>query len=55
MKKSVCSLLVLALVISISFSAVGAAEKTEVKVLTWWLSAFNDYLVQMEQEFFRSI
>ncbi|MGE5605503.1 MAG: ABC transporter substrate-binding protein [Bacteroidota bacterium] len=51
MKKSVYLLLVLALVISVSFSVVCAAGKIEVKVLTWWLSAFNDYLVQMEQEF----
>ncbi len=52
MKKILGAIVVLALVATISFSAVFAAPaKTEVKVLTWWLSAFNDYLVQMEKEF----
>ncbi len=51
MKKSFYLSLILALVVCVSLSSVYAAGKTEVKVLTWWLSAFKDYLVQMEQEF----
>lgn len=51
MKRISFLLLILVLIISVSLTTVGAAGKTEVKVLTWWLSAFYDYLVEMEQEF----
>lgn len=51
MKKSRCLALVLALLVGLSLSGAFAAEKKEVKVLYWWLSAFEDYLVRMEKEF----
>lgn len=50
MKKSVL-LLVLVLAIVASLGAVYAAPKTQVKVLNWWLSAFQSYFDDMEKEF----
>ncbi|MGE5581194.1 MAG: ABC transporter substrate-binding protein [Bacillota bacterium] len=51
MKKSLLLVMVLALVVVFSLGPSFAADKVQVKVLTWWLSAFNDYLVQMKNEF----
>jgi putative chitobiose transport system substrate-binding protein len=52
MKKSLFGLLVLAFIVSLSWSTVLAAPgKTKVTVLTWWLTGFEGYLNQMKQEF----
>jgi len=51
MKKSLLISMMLILVFVGTFSPIYAVEKTQVKVLTWWLSAFNGYLQKMEKDF----
>lgn len=52
MKKVLSLILILVFVATLSFGAVFAApEKTQVKVLTWWLTGFEKYLGSMEKEF----
>ena len=52
MKKVLSLTLILVLVATLYFGTVFAApEKTQVKVLTWWLTGFEKYLGSMEKEF----
>lgn len=50
LKRGLLFLLVAAMVMGVALSATGA-EKTKVTYMTWWLSAFKDYLVRMEKEY----